>query len=111
MFVQQAPSRTFWHFLFDFAIAFFGILAVLFVNDTRIWAVLVGAAMLASIIRCNLARPTATTKKAVQNALAGAAIMLVLMIAAFLQRMPHTTLAGILLAIVALFVLYTAKKT
>src|SRR3989344_6407674 len=32
LFVQHAPSNNFLHFLFDFAIAFFAILAVLFVN-------------------------------------------------------------------------------
>src|SRR3990167_8130873 len=40
LFVQFLPSRTFWHFLFDFAVSFFGILAVLSVNSIGMWAIL-----------------------------------------------------------------------
>ena len=56
LFVQHAPSRTFWHFLFDFAVAFFGILAVLVVNNIQTWALLGMLAMISSAVRCLLSR-------------------------------------------------------
>src|SRR3989344_1205680 len=52
LFVQYFPSQRFWQFVLDFAISFFGILSVLFVKDIRMWTLLIGAAMLASILRC-----------------------------------------------------------
>jgi hypothetical protein len=112
VFVQHAPSRTFFQFLCDFAIGFFGISSVLFVKDIRAWALLVGGAMLASIIRCWLARPAGAASKAVQRTLWGAVVMLVMMAAVYFaaQTIAHTMLATIVLALVALFVLYAAKK-
>jgi predicted membrane-bound dolichyl-phosphate-mannose-protein mannosyltransferase len=48
--------------LFDFAISFFGILAVLFVNSIQTWAALGAAAMIMSMIRCGLSWQDAKNK-------------------------------------------------
>ena len=112
VFIQYAPSHTFWHFLTDFAIAFFGILGVLFVNNIRVWALLGGASMLMCALRCWLAKPVATARKPVRQTLWGAISMLIaLTIVYYLApTVSHTTLATAFLVIVTLFVLYTAKK-
>jgi len=112
VFVQYTPSQTFWQFLTDFAISFFGILAVLFVKDIRMWALLGGATMLASILRCCIAKPTGAARTAVKQTLRGALGMLILMLAVYFlaPTISHATLATAVLVLVALFVLHAAKK-
>src|SRR3990167_2804128 len=54
LFVKSLPSNSYLHFLFDFVISFFGIIAVVFVGDISLWAMVGGAAMLSAAIRCAL---------------------------------------------------------
>src|SRR3989338_5621666 len=78
LFVQFMPSHTFWQFLFDFAISFFGILAVLSVGAMQAWAMLGALAMLSSVIRCILSwQDAGKVKPRLKRTLLGAAGMLV----------------------------------
>src|SRR3989338_8005259 len=43
LFVKSLPSNSYLHFLFDFVISFFGIIAVVFVGDISLWAMVGGA--------------------------------------------------------------------
>ena len=54
LFARSLPSQNFWQFLFDFAVSFFGILAVLFISNMQNWALVGAAAMLAAAVRCRL---------------------------------------------------------
>jgi hypothetical protein len=112
VFVQLAQSHTFLQFLLDFALAFFGILTVLFVQDIRSWALLGGITMLASILRCIVAKASGPAGKPVKRTIWGAVIWLIILAGVYFlaPSFAHTTLAGIVLALVVLFVLFTAKK-
>jgi inner membrane protein involved in colicin E2 resistance len=108
------PSRTYWHFLFDFAVSFFGILAVLAVSDIRMWAMLGMLAMLSSIIRCSLSWQKATkdTKQKLRRTLFGAIGMLVIfgIIYGIIPLASHVLLAGAVFVIVLIFVVYSSRK-
>jgi uncharacterized membrane protein len=114
LFVQFMPSRTYWHFLFDFAVSFFGILAVLAVSDIRMWAMLGMLAMLSSIIRCSLSWQKATkdTKQKLRRTLFGAIGMLVIfgIIYGLIPLASHVLLAGAIFVIVLIFVVYSSRK-
>ena len=114
LFIRFVPSHTFWQFSFDFLIAFFGILAVLYVSDTRIWAAIGAALMLASIIRCALAWKEAdkSVQKKLKRTILGALVFLVLAAIIYFSApfVSGTILAGGILVITALFVMYSARK-
>lgn len=112
LFVQSAPSRNFWHFLFDFIISFFGILAVLFVSSIQIWAALGMAAMAASLIRCGLSWPQAKARPKLKRTSFGAILMLVILGAAYwlAPMADHLLLAGMMFILVLAFVAYSAKR-
>lgn len=112
LFVQFAPSRTFWHFLFDFLTAFFGILAVLFVADMRTWALIGILAMLSSIARCALSWKDSKTKRSLRNTMIGAAVMGILL--GIVYALPATAnaihISAGIFVLVLIFVLYSARK-
>lgn len=112
LFVQNSPSRSFWHFLFDFLIAFFGILAVLLVNDIRIWALSGIAAMLASLARCWLSWKDNKVRKELRRTSLGAAVMAVLfgIVYALSGTYSHINIAAGMLVIVLVFVAYSSRK-
>lgn len=113
LFVQFLPSRIYWHFLFDFAISFFGILAVLSVGSITSWAVLGALAMISSLIRCVLSwREAKAVKSKLNRTLFGAAAMLVLMLAiyGFAPLVEQTLLASAAFVLVLLFVIYSSVK-
>jgi len=114
LFVQHLPSQTFWHFLFDFAISFFGILAVLLVNDIQIWALAGAAAMIASMIRCGLSIKEAknnvlkSLKRTITGSVVMLAIMLIIYALTFFTEPLFISVAIFILVII--FVGYTARK-
>jgi hypothetical protein len=114
LFVQFLPSRTFWHFLFDFAIAFFGILAVLLVNNMQLWALVGASAMIASTIRCGLSWHDAKdkVKKSLKRTIVGSVFMLIIMLIIYLLAffVDHIVLSSAILVIVLIFVIYTSKR-
>lgn len=113
LFVQFMPSHTFWHFLFDFLVSFFGILAVLTVGNIQIWALLGVLAMLSSAVRCGLSWGEAkNAKKELRKTLAGAVVMLVIfgIVYALAQSVSHVSLAAAMLIIVLVFVAYSSRK-
>ena len=81
LFVKHLPSRTYLHFLFDFGISFFGILAVLLVGNIQLWAAAGAAAMVASIVRCALSMKDAKglIKKQLKMTVGGSIAMLIVM--------------------------------
>ncbi|MEK6888147.1 MAG: hypothetical protein AABX14_04340 [Candidatus Aenigmatarchaeota archaeon] len=113
LFVRFMPSRTFWHFLFDFAISFFGILTVLTVGDLRTWALLSALAMLLSAIRCGLSWHEAkTAKPMLKKTFLGAIAMLVIMgaVYALVPIIGHVLLAEAVFILVLIFVIYSSRK-
>lgn len=113
LFVQFLPSHTFWQFLFDFAISFFGILAVLSVGDMQAWAMLGALAMLSSTIRCSLSWQEAKAAKSkLKRTLLGAIVMLIVMVSVYslAPLMGQTLLAGGVFILVLLFVVYSSRK-
>ncbi|MBI2578610.1 MAG: hypothetical protein HYW26_02770 [Candidatus Aenigmarchaeota archaeon] len=114
LFVQFLPSRTFSHFLFDFAISFFGILAVLFVSAMQTWAALGALAMLSSAIRCRLSWNEASkdVKAKLKRTFAGALAMLFVFAAiyALAPVFDQILLAALVFLIVLLFVVYASRK-
>ncbi|UCG95033.1 MAG: hypothetical protein JSV92_03240 [archaeon] len=115
LFVQNMPSRGYWHFLFDFAISFFGIAAVLFVSNIRTWALMGAAAMLASMIRCGMSWKSAKkkeVKKELKNTVYGSFGMLVIFSLVYLLApfFDNLWLAGTVFILVLLFVIYASRK-
>jgi len=114
LFVQHLPSRTFWHFLFDFLVSFFGILAVLSVNAMQTWAALGMLAMLSSIIRCGLSWRNATkdTKQKLRRTLFGATGMLIILgiIYSLAPIVEQILLTEAVFIIVLIFVIYSSRK-
>lgn len=114
LFVQFLPSQTFWHFLFDFAISFFGILAVLSVNVMQTWAMLGALAMISSMIRCSLSwQKAGKVKQKLRRTLLGAAGMFVVMaiVYALAPLVEQILLAASVFIIVLLFVIYSSVKS
>ncbi len=81
LFAKYLPSRNYFHFLFDFGISFFGILAVLLVGNIQLWAAAGAAAMIASIVRCALSMKDAKglIKKQLKMTVGGSIVMLIVM--------------------------------
>ncbi len=115
LFVQSLPSQSFWHFLFDFAISFFGILAVLFVNTMQTWAMLGILTMISGIIRCGLSWQKAAkdAKQKLKRTLLGAIGMLVVMAGVYglALLVEQILLAVAVFIIVLLFVVYSSTKS
>lgn len=114
LFIQFLPSRSFWHFLFDFAISFFGILAVLFIGSIQTWAVIGAAAMIASMIRCGLSWQDAKNKvkNALKRTLFGSITMFIVMLIIYSLSpfIDNVVLAASVFVIVLLFVVYTSLR-
>jgi len=116
LFVQFLPSRNFWQFLSDFAISFFGILAVLFVGNIQTWSMVGAGAMIASMIRSGLSWKDAEgkkVKKSLKNTVIGALGMLVLfsLIYVLAPFTDNLILAGSAFVLVLVFVIYASVKT
>lgn len=114
LFVQYLPSHTFRHFLFDFAISFFGILAVLFVGTIQTWAMIGALAMLSSAIRCGLSWKEATkdTKTKLKRTFFGSVGMLIIMLIVYaaVPAIENILLAASIFIIILLFVIYASMK-
>lgn len=113
LFVQFLPSRTFWHFLLDFLVSFFGILAVLSVGDIQKWAMLGALAMLSSVIRCSLSwHAVKAAKPKLKRTLLGAVALLIVMSAiyALAQSVSNLLLAEAIFVLVLIFVVYSSAK-
>ncbi len=114
LFVKHMPSRTFWHFLFDFAISFFGILSVIFVSAIQVWAMLGVLAMLSSAIRCGLSWHNAKGegKIKLRRTYMGAVLMLVIMLLVYVSAtvVDIMALSASVFILVLLFVVYSTKK-
>lgn len=114
LFIQFLPSRGFWHFLFDFAISFFGILAVLFVGTIQTWAVLGATAMIMSMIRCGLSWKDANgnVKNALKRTLFGSIAMFIFMfiIYSLSPLVDNVILAAVAFVFVLIFVVYASVR-
>lgn len=112
LFVQSAPSSSFWHFLFDFLIAFFGILAVLLANDIQAWALAGIAAMIASLARCGLSWKESKIRKQLRATAAGALAMMVLLGIVYIlsASFSQTSIAAGIFVIALIFVFYSSRK-
>ncbi|HIG97288.1 MAG: hypothetical protein UV19_C0008G0017 [Parcubacteria group bacterium GW2011_GWA2_42_28] len=112
LFVQHIPSNTFLHFLFDFAIAFFAILAVLFVGSIQTWALLGALAMISSAIRCGLSWASQKANRELKKTLIGAIGMMVIMGIMYVAApvVSHLTLAAVIFVIVLIFVAYSSRR-
>ncbi|MBS3056413.1 MAG: hypothetical protein J4473_03190 [Candidatus Aenigmarchaeota archaeon] len=112
LFIQFLPSRSFWQFLFDFAISFFGILAVMFIGNIQLWALLGAAAMTASIIRCRLSWKHDKTKHELKRTVSGAVLMLAIfsVVYALAPVINNLYIAGTVFMVVLLFVVSTSFK-
>lgn len=118
LFVQKLQSKTYFHFLFDFIIAFFGILAVIFVNNIHLWALVGVITMAASIIRCSLSWKEAKSSRnneamrALKRTKISSAAMIVIFaiiywIAAYIEQL---TLSAAILVLVVIFVAWSSRK-
>ena len=113
LFVQQLPSNTYWHFLLDFAVSFFGILAVLSVSDIQKWAVFGIMSMLSSAARCALSwKGAGNAMPKLIKTLCGAAGMLAVFAAAYYISpfVDSVMLAGVVFLIVLVFTIYSSLK-
>lgn len=115
LFIRFLPSKNFWQFLFDFAVSFFGILAVLFVGSIQTWALLGIAAMLSSIIRCKLSWKEAKNKKvrlSLKRTLTGAGLMVIVFSSLYFlaSTVDNLLLASGVFVLVVIFVLYASKE-
>lgn len=114
LFVQFLPSRTFWHFLFDFAISFFGILAVLFVGSMQTWAMLGALAMMSSAVRCGLSWNSAAkdVKQNLKRTLSASIVMLFVFGAVYVLAAVYdqVLLAASAFLVVLLFVVYASRR-
>ncbi len=116
LFIQFLPSRSFWNFLFDFAISFFGILAVLFVGAIQTWAALGAAAMIASMIRCGFSWQDAKNeniRRALKRTLFGSAAMFTVMsvICLLSPLADNVLLAMAAFATVLIFAVYASVRS
>ncbi len=112
LFVRSLPSQNFWHFLFDFAVSFFGISAVLFISNIHTWALLGVAAMLSAAIRCKFSWSDAmrAEQEKLKRTFYGALGMLAIFAAIYFlaPAVDGIILAGGAFAIVLLFVVWAA---
>ena len=113
LFVQQMPSKNFWHFVFDFLISFFGILAVLSVGDMQKWAMLGALAMLSSIVRCAMSwKGAGVAKQKLIKTLYGAVSMLIIMGAVYVTTPLYDQLyiSAAIFVVTLVFVVYSAAR-
>ena len=113
LFVQFLPSHTFWQFLLDFLISFFGILAVLFVGNMQLWVMLGALAMLSSAIRCRLSwQEAGKAKQKLERTFFGALAMLIIMVAVYglVPFIEKISLAAGVFILVLIFVVYSSRK-
>ncbi len=115
LFIQFLPSRSFWHFLFDFAISFFGILAVLFVGSIQTWAVIGATAMITSMIRCGLSWQDAKNKNiknSLKRTLLGSIVMFIVMLIIYSLSpfVNNLVLSATAFGIVFVFVVYASVR-
>lgn len=114
LFARLVPSHTFWQFTLDFIIAFCGVIAVLYLSNIKLWATIVSALMLASIIRCALAwkESDKSVQKKLKRTVIGAVVFLILAAIIYFSApfVSEMVLAAGILAISALFILYSAAK-
>src|SRR3990167_1599660 len=115
LFVRYLPSRTYWHFLFDFAVSFFGILAVLSVGSIKMWSMLGAFAMLASIVRCSLSSKEAAkdAKLKLRRTFLGAFAMFIVMLVIYglASAIEHVLLASAAFIIILVFVVYSSIRS
>lgn len=114
LFIQFLPSRNFWQFLFDFAISFFGIVAVFFISNIQTWTAIGAAAMIASMFRCGLSWKYAKNKKvkkSLKNTVIGSVVMLIIFSFVYLLAplVNNLWLAGAVFVLVLLFVIYASR--
>jgi hypothetical protein len=114
LFVQHLPSKTFWHFLFDFLVSFFGILAVLTVGNMQTWALLGMLAMVTSAIRCYLSWNSASkdTLSKLKQTFFGSAGMFVIFGAIYSLANVYSqmTLSAAVFLVVLIFIVYSSRK-
>lgn len=115
IFVQFSPSQSYWQFLFDFAISFFGILTVLFVNVIQTWAMLGMGAMIASMVRCGLSWSDVKNekiKKLLKKTFFNSIGMFVVMLLVYLlsSYVNNVQLSLGVFLVVLFFVIYTSIK-
>ena len=114
LFVRHIPSHTFFQFMLDFLISFAGIAAVLFVNNIQTWALAGIAAMIFSAIRAGLSWREAAVESTgkLKRTFFGSIGMLVIFAVTYLiaPAVETLTLSAALFVIVAIFVVYSARK-
>lgn len=114
LFVQYLSSDTFWHFVFDFAASFFGILTVIFVGDIQLWSLVGALAMLSSAVRCGLSwgKAQKDIRSKLRKTLYGAVGMLVILgvIYTAASAVSHELLAAAIFVITLAFVVYSSRK-
>ncbi|MBI3190771.1 hypothetical protein HYZ41_03645 [archaeon] len=114
LFVQFSPSESFWQFLFDFMVSFFGILAVFFVGSIQAWALIGAAAMIASTVRCGLSWKKVDGKamKALKRTIIGSAGMFVIFMLVYGAStfIEHAALSVAVFIIVLAFVIFSSRK-
>ncbi len=114
LFVKYLPSRNYLHFLFDFGISFFGILAVLLVANIQLWACVGAAAMLSSVIRCLLSWKEAkgSIRKQLKMTIGGSIIMLIVFGAVYYGSALYNniTVSAAVLVIVLIFIIAASLK-
>ena len=114
LFVKHLPSRNYLHFLFDFGISFFGILAVLLVANIQLWACVGVAAMVSSIIRCLLSWKEAKSgiRKQLRMTIGGSIIMFIVFGAVYYASAlyDNITVSAAVLVIVLVFIVAASCK-
>ena len=114
LFVRSLPSQNFWQFLFDFAVSFFGILAVLFISNLQSWALVGGAAVLAAAVRCKLSWGEAmrVEQEKLKRTFFGAVGMLVIFAAIYFlaPAVDNLILAGGVFIVVLAFVVWAVGR-
>ena len=112
VFVQHSPSRNFWHFMFDFLTAFFGILVVLLVRDIQMWALIGVLAMISSMVRSGLSWKDTKIRKQLKSTVAGAIVMAIIFSVVYCLApfVGQVNLAVGVFVLVLVFVVYSSRK-
>lgn len=114
LFVRFLPSKTYWQFVFDFLVAFFGILAVLSVGNIQTWALLGALAMISSAVRCGMSwkESKKDSKPQLKQTLKGSTLMLIIFAAVYLLApfSDQLWLAASVLVLVMIFVIYGGTR-
>ncbi len=109
---KALPSNNYWHHLLDFAIAFFGNVAVLKVNYYNIWTTAVVVMLAIAIVRSLLAIPSASkdNKKVIKQIVGASVFLAVFFIAVNMLNLSAFISSLIILAVIALFVVWKSVK-